>query len=518
MNLIFDPWIPVVRKGGSRQSIAPWQLTEAIDADPALAVASPRPDFDGALTQFLIGLLQTTCMPPDDDAWYAWREVPPSLEELKARFATVSEAFELEGERAFMQDYAPAELTTVCGIAALLIDAPGEKTREENRDHFVKALSDAALCADCVATALLTLQLNAPAGGQGHRTGLRGGGPLSTVVLGRTLWETCWLNVLVEARYPDKTGPAFKANPASVFPWLGATRTSEGKPPAGVTTFVDVSAHQQYWPMPRRIRLTPDARPFECATCGRRGERGFRYYTTRNFGVNYDGFEHPLTPHYLKEGAPNPVHPQPGGLGYRHWIGLVENDADGTRRRARVIEQFLSLNENQDARLWAFGFDMDNMKPRCWYSATMPIVSVPRHWAGLFSAMVERMVGAAHLVARELGQQVKAALFGKGADRVDIEFVRQDFWAETEAAFYSAVFRLRDSDGDQASEHLVMEHWLKAMARQAHVLFERHTGAGQFDAVDPGQVATAYNELIRALNGRKLRERLGLPVAAAALT
>ena len=69
MNLISENWIPVRRADGSLQRIAPWQLTDGIGDNPIVAVASPRPDFDGALTQFLIGLLQTTCTPSEDQWW-----------------------------------------------------------------------------------------------------------------------------------------------------------------------------------------------------------------------------------------------------------------------------------------------------------------------------------------------------------------------------------------------------------------------------------------------------------------
>nr|WP_231886596.1 type I-E CRISPR-associated protein Cse1/CasA [Methylomonas methanica] len=55
------------------------------------------------------------------------------------------------------------------------------------------------LCPSCAATALFTLQTNAPSGGVGHRVGLRGGGPLTTLVLPKasqtTLWQKLWLNV-----------------------------------------------------------------------------------------------------------------------------------------------------------------------------------------------------------------------------------------------------------------------------------------------------------------------------------
>ena len=63
MNLIKDPWIPVRRESGMEDIIAPWQLTET--DDPVIALSAPRPDFNGALMQFLIGLLQISAAPED---------------------------------------------------------------------------------------------------------------------------------------------------------------------------------------------------------------------------------------------------------------------------------------------------------------------------------------------------------------------------------------------------------------------------------------------------------------------
>jgi CRISPR system Cascade subunit CasA len=71
MNLISEQWIPVRRAGSSGDKIAPWKITDHVgtNINPIVAIASPRPNFDGALVQFLIGLLQTTCTPPDKMTW-----------------------------------------------------------------------------------------------------------------------------------------------------------------------------------------------------------------------------------------------------------------------------------------------------------------------------------------------------------------------------------------------------------------------------------------------------------------
>lgn len=95
MNLLQDPWIPVRRQSGTETRIAPWQITET--QDPILALAAPRPDFNGALLQFLIGLLQTAAA-PEGEQWADWLEQPPSPKTLKACLNPFSQAFELDGK------------------------------------------------------------------------------------------------------------------------------------------------------------------------------------------------------------------------------------------------------------------------------------------------------------------------------------------------------------------------------------------------------------------------------------
>lgn len=260
MNLINDPWIPIQRKSGAKALIAPWQLTET--DDPVIALNAPRPDFNGALMQFLIGLLQTAATPASHDQWLDWLEEPPTPEALKAQFEPYADAFALQGEKgSFMQDFEPLEGTGFNGIAELLIDSPGGNTVKENKDHFIKRGRVEQVCPCCAATALFSLQTNAPSGGQGHRTSLRGGGPLTTLVvldensdLPSDLWRSIWLNVLEQQTLNTLTGDKDKTELADIFPWMAKTRTSE-KDSGKETTPLDVNHLQMYWGMPRRIRV-----------------------------------------------------------------------------------------------------------------------------------------------------------------------------------------------------------------------------------------------------------------------
>lgn len=510
MNLISERWIPVRRADGSSQRIAPWELTDGITSDnPIVAVASPRPDFDGALTQFLIGLLQTTCT-PSEDQWWDWREIPPATETLKQKFEAVAFAFELDGEKAFMQDFKPEQLDKQFGISALLIGSPPE---DSETGLFIKRDSVKQLCPKCVAAALFSIQTDSPEGGSGYRTGLRGGGPLTTLVLGSTLWETCWLNVLEKEKHLAGAAPEKSADHER-FPWLASTRTSETKHPKGVTTTrMDIHPDQQFWSLPRRIRLlAEEGESAVCDICGTATQRVYRAFKTKNYGVNYDGFEHPLSPHYTKDGLRLPVHPQPGGIGYRHWLGLVESSADKLQRPARVVDQFCTLMRG-DGDLWAFGYDMKSNKARCWYDARMPILKLPEGQEVAFRDLVGRLVNAADKVARDyLKKSLKTALFGEGKVRGNLGFVQGDFWDATEPAFYDHLRQLRATLPTDPLALSIAESWWTTLRNAAFTVFDRHSGTGDFDAVNPRRIAKARNDLGKALAGAPLKEKiLGLP-------
>src|SRR5690606_34950188 len=95
-----------------------------------------------------------------------------------------------------------------------------------------------------------------------------------------------------------------------------------------------------YWANPRRIRLQFVDENGTCDLCGCDGERLVRHYVTRPHGANYEGWMHPLSPYYRSNADAEwlPQHPQPGGLGYRHWPALLYGNSEGTVRAAAVID------------------------------------------------------------------------------------------------------------------------------------------------------------------------------------
>src|SRR5579883_1330268 len=225
-NLLTSPWLPVRRaKRTQIEWISPAQVAEPQDGPPA-AFAWPRPDFDLAAHEFMIGLLAVTFPPQSAEDWKQRFLSPPSCQELAAAFAPYKDAFFLDGDGPrFLQDHDELK-PDPSPVEALLIDAPGANTIKLNKDLLVKRGGVRILSRAAAAMALYTLQQFAPSSGRGYRTSLRGGGPLVTLALpdgGQTsrptLWQRLWLN----------TPAGLALNPSEksrAFPWLAPTRTS----------------------------------------------------------------------------------------------------------------------------------------------------------------------------------------------------------------------------------------------------------------------------------------------------
>lgn len=536
-NLIREAWIPVRRESGAGERIAPWQLTDKMERDPIMELAAPRPDFDGALIQFLIGLVQTAHAPGDERVWRQGLTDPPVPETLGKAFATYEHAFNLDGDGPrFMQDYDAEMDGKEKPISFLLPDTP--TSLSQNKDHFIKDRSAEQYGEGATAMALLTMQTNAPSGGRGHRTSLRGGGPLSTLVLGQTLWQTVWLNVL-----SGEQGAAADAaeNEAKVFPWLASTRTSEKGSASRATTPEDAHPLQCYWGTPRRIRLNPAGPEGPCALFDENAARTYAAFDMKSYGVNYEGaWEHPLSPYRLQDNDANtPLHGRPGGYSYRRWQSVASTTGSaGSVEAAKVVRvfhqrvlQYRALDDilQRQPRLWVFGFDTDKMKVRSWNESTMPIYVVPSALRASFEETAAAFIEAAESAASNLRQALKRGLFGTyrkkdgtltwdvpsrvSADTTPFETATAQFWQDTEAAFYEALRETRDRL--EAGDPLIRlkTDWTETLQSAALRIFDRMTQHGTFRMADPKAVVLARRDLGRFTSPRskKLRKTLRLP-------
>ncbi len=510
-NLIDEKWIPVRRRDGTHDTIRPWEVTDGFDVNPIVSLEAPRPDFNGALIQFLIGLVQTTFAPRNKIEWREKLQAPPTPNELKASFMKVRHAFELAGEGPrFMQDFEVIDAEPK-SIDFILIETPGNKTREDNTDHFVKRSSlGSSMCPSCCAAALFTMQTNSPAGGSGYRTSLRGGGPLTTLIIGGehfdTLWHTLWPNILDSRAFLSMCNSRKNKN-ADLFPWFAPTRSK--------ATEQDIHPAQYFWAMPRRIRLTFHGLASGlCGVCNSNSERLIDTYREVNKGTEYQApMKHPLSA--FNGHTQKAVLTQRGGVSYRHWLGLVANDPEGKREPSRTVHEFIEERQQPDwqFRLWAFGYDMDNMKARCWYEATMPLMLVDRSIRDDFERDISNVVSAASEIASNARSAVKKAWFRRpGDNKGDTSFVTSTFWHDTETAFYQTLHKVkaaRESDNDVAE---IRKTWHKILCDEGLRIFDANAWNGPIEDADPKRVVSARNELQIYNHSKKIKELLGMSV------
>ncbi len=531
-SLLAAKWIHVRRADGSSDLIAPHDITANHNSNPIAAFAWPRPDFDLAAHEFLIGLLAAAFPPKTPRDWLALYRTPPTPEELREAFAAYAAAFCLDGEGPrFLQDFSPLE-GEPSPVEALFIEAPGANTVKLNKDLLVKRGRVRVLSRASAAMALYTLQQFAPSGGAGHRTSLRGGGPLVTLVApgasddGRpmTLWRKLWLHV-------PQSKPLAPGRLSLAFPWLAQTETSAKKESLSLS---DADPLQAFFGMPRRIRLVFEAnvarRP--CDLTGEVDEIVVTGFVAMPWGVNYGVFPHPLTPYYKIKTDTLPVHAPEGRIGYRQWLGLVYLSADGSRLPARAVVEALSRLPDiggramADSQLLAGGFAMDNMKALAFAETEMPLHAVADPvLADRLRAFADLLVKAASIAASALGIGVRTALFG-GEAKVDsnatlLDGPRERFWADTERAFHDllndAVAQLEIADDGEAQTALA-ERWRLTLERRALAIFDDTAPLDDFGAIDPKQMVEARRFITLAFKGfgkmgRDLFNALGLPPA-----
>jgi CRISPR system Cascade subunit CasA len=526
-SLLNDAWIPVLRKDGTRQLIRPWELTDNYADNPIETLAAPRADFAGAHIQFLIGLLQTATAPTNEFTWREWYTSPPSPEEIRSRIEQFADVFRLDGEYPrFMQDSTAADAEDK-GVAALLIESPGEKTIKLNTDHFIKRDTVEGLCPACAASTLLTLQINAPSGGQGHRTSLRGGGPLSTILIDTTLWRSVWLNVLPGETFATSGGADdAKTEPKDIFPWMGPTRVSSSD--GRQTTPNDTNPSHVYWATPRRIHLDTGATTTGiCSICGTPSDKLITTYRTKNYGFDYKGnWLHPLSPYTKnKDGELLPEHGQPGGVRYKHWLGFIQPTE--VKQQAIVVSYFLdkrqgALSRKQidtSLRLFAFGYDMDNMKARCWYEGLMPVLWIAPQYESDYKREAERAINAAGRTTEMLRFALRAGLRKRKEDvKFDASILtaaETRFWSSTEAEFYEYLGQIRTALEENTSReniNAIKTRWLRTLQQSALQCFHTVILSSPIEDNDPKRIADAHNELTRQLLYYKtLREILDLP-------
>lgn len=511
MNLITDQWLPVIRLNDNtdipNEKITLWQILDNYEDNPVIDIRAPRPDFRNAIYQLIAGIVQVAALPDDDEHWAELFHTPWELQSFKDKLMSIAHCFEIDTEGpAFMQDYALVDGFKEETLGNLFINLPAN-------EHYIPVDKDfrksepQQIDVYWAAVALFTLQSFAPSGGRGHRVGLRGGGPLTTLLLPlgekRTLWEKIWMNIISEKELSRLTGDCSKKELSDIFPWMKPTKVSEK---SGSEFFAEeCHPFHMYFGMPRRIRLLFDNTGGICDITGEQCEKVVKRYRTRHSGNNYSGtWFHPFTAYGYDPKKPAEVpfskKPQAGGITYRHWLGLAV-------KSEQVLPAFVvtlgqdsgyrgEIIKTYGATLWAAGYNMNNMKAECWYESTMPVYPLDSPAAKRISDMATILVNAAQELARSVRYAVKAAWFKSPKDaRGDIFFIESLFWQNTEADFYALLSDFVSQMNSSAIKNDVSDRWQKVLTSQTFNLFDQWALAQQEEGLDLKRIVQARNNL-----------------------
>ena len=469
LNLITDAWIPVRRRSG-RDVIRPDQI-----ADPdVLRPDWPRPDLNLACLELLVGLVYLAHPPQGSDD----RENPPDAAALRESLTSLAPAFELlaDGPR-FLQDLEPLEGTGT-PIERLFIDSAGDSTSKKNQDLMIRRGRYKSLPPPLAAMALYTLQTFAPAGGAGNRTSLRGGGPMVCLVRPSDdgLWPLVWANV--------PHGEPLVAEEFDALPWMRPTKLSG---PLGVESFPESASPSRpdpevFFGQPRRMRLVVR-------------DGLVTHFVQKRYGADYptSHWRHPLTPYYSQGTDFLPVHPKPGGFGYRHWRGVVlQSDS---RRRPLAMEQYLRDVEHGDCSLIVAGWAMDNMKPLDFMWSEQPVFRLS---SGEDEERAVEAVEAAEQAGFTLAKQVS---IGTGEDDITSGAglrARESLFTDTQTEFEETLGSM------SSGSPFLPELWVQELRRAAMAIFDAEVTPGLADLSEARRTDAikARRQLLAAFAGR----------------
>lgn len=567
-DLRFEPWLPFRRISGAVEWLPPYAVTDRIDDDPIVALACPRPDFDGAVTEFLIGLFSIALAPAEEADWAKlWRD-PPKPEALRKALAKLPDAFALDGDgpRAF-QDYSHDDLSEskyVNPLDKLLLGHPGDKTCKENRDHFQKRDRVAALGRPAAAMALLSLQTYACGGGTGHNGSIRGPGPLSTLADPRgsrgsdgrfiqSLWHLIWANAETVSQFDDRDGNnENECGQVDIFPWLGPTRISQGveRPGAakgksnpsrkkrvfqsvGVLTFErDADPRQSYFSTPRRVRLdfTTDRGP--CGLTGMYEEVLIKSVRMRAYGASYQGWRHPLSPRRSDQTRGGTKAWQGGrNAAWSDWLGMLCDTASSKTTPAQCIATFKRRSRSlgiREFRILAFGFKFEDNKAISWSQSALPGFD-SEIMSPVFDFAAKATNGAEE-AAKILARQVNFGLVGpdrsmksKGAmtDPLLWDSVKHSLWANTQAVFFQIIGEIAEEKGADGPE--LRDRFRRHLRDAALAIFDLACPLDELATGNMRRPIAARHSLVMALEGygkagASLFKALGLVVPEAGKT
>jgi len=281
MNLIEDPWVPVTRNGRFGQI----RFRDVLCRNGDWRLSLPRDDMELACLQMLICLTQVIFMPSDPDELEAAAEAPMEEGRFDRSAGRFDRTFELTDPDAPFMQSTGVKAKEVTPIQKLFVGLP------EGNNHalFNDPGEVARACPSCTAIALFNQAVNCPSIGGGFKEGLRGGGPITTLVQGNNLRETVWRNVLSLDRLREG---GIHVDESDRPTW------EKPIPPLSSNPAADIGPLRGLFWQPTRLQLLPpEGGPAKCDACGIEGIECYSGFLKEKFKYTLIGlWPHPHSP------------------------------------------------------------------------------------------------------------------------------------------------------------------------------------------------------------------------------
>ena len=166
---------------------------------------------------------------------------------------------------------------------------------------------------------------------------------------------------------------------------------------------------------------------------------------------------------------------------------------------------------DEQFRLYAFGYDMDNMKARCWYETTLPLYTVDKEIRPTFAKRVQTLTETAEKCANFVQICVKAAWFNRPGDaKGDTAYLKQSFYRYTEKEFFEAVKALQ-TDIPKGTDKEVLHGWHRTLCKAAYGRFDYWVLQGDIVQANPRRVVDAHEKLKKLIYSKAIQKELQLP-------
>jgi len=526
MNLIKDPWLPIVRRDSSKEKIAIHDILRDYKENPVMELEAPRPDFKNALYQLLIGIVQVAAMPERERAWKKLFSEPYNSEDFLERVLKYEDCFEIDSDGpAFMQDFDLPEDKNrkLKPIYWMTMGSPGKNTIDGNKAHFIKDIPNYQLDGYWAAIALFQLQTVGPPDGGGHREGLSGSGALYTIIIplkengNTTLWEKIWLNIFPEDYVNSWNGNIRKP----IFPWIVPTKTSTGDI---ISFFDDLHPLSVYWSFPRRIRFKFSNEAGVCSLTNYQSTNLVKEYDTVKHGTLYHNtWQHPLVPYVNdfpeKDGKKkNSMRAISSNFIYTNWSSVVlKNDL---YKSSKIVEYFISKRQSilrQSLEIgfsiWVTGFHMKSGEATVinWNEAKWPVYDLSPMESNDLYYMISTLTVEAIELQKTLIDALKMAWYKPRANKKGVEswqkvvdsrkfteytsYISSSFWQNTESSFYSILERLINNLENIEVRNSLVDEWGMILKKEVESLFDSNALAQQEDGLNMKRVVKARKGL-----------------------